>query len=117
MTKRTKIRTLGLLKTVSHWQEILDPSTSLMTVRALLEVAGAEERGEELDIKTLGHRLGVASSSATRQASLLREWTWTHKPGKGLITARRDPLDSRRWTLELTRKGREVVAQLEDALS
>jgi DNA-binding MarR family transcriptional regulator len=64
----------------------------------------------------LEEALGYSNSGASRNVSWWTERTFDRRPGKGFIRREIDPDDMRYRRLELTKKGREFYAQLQEKI-
>lgn len=78
---------------------------------AFLVVAQAGEEG--CSVLEMGKRLGVAQSTASRNAGLISDGTdFKGRPGAGLVSLEEDPTDRRAKVMRLTAKGRRVMKSL-----
>ncbi|HYD98556.1 MAG TPA: MarR family winged helix-turn-helix transcriptional regulator [Alphaproteobacteria bacterium] len=91
----------------------LDPDMPIQYALSFLTLA----QGENLSIRELAERLGIAQSSASRNVAALSEWHSFAKPGHHLVVAREDPRERRRKIVSLTAKGEHLLARLEALMS
>lgn len=109
---RDRQRSLRALLKVCDVMRTLDDDIPLQTVTMFLLIA----EHEGLSLIELTQRLGMASSSASRNVAALSKVHRLRKPGLDLVVSKEDPRDRRRKTHHLTPKGRRVAQQMLDAL-
>jgi DNA-binding MarR family transcriptional regulator len=88
----------------------LDKKMQVSTILALLEVAAADERGEEITVGDVERNVGMLSGTTTRN---VRYWGEGHEDVRGehrFIELVPDSADRRRRLLKLTPRGRKFVA-------
>ncbi len=71
---------------------------------------------EGVNVATVGQKVGIASSSASRNVSMLSNWDWKKKKGLDLVEYRQDPQNLTTKQLFLTAKGRRLMEQLATTL-
>lgn len=101
-----------LLLTLEEFRK-LDPIMHIHTVVLFLRVAEAAERGEWVHMKELEKRIGIASSSLSRQVSVLGDGGTEYSKAKGqkgldLVTTATAFDDPRALVVTLTPRGRRV---------
>jgi DNA-binding MarR family transcriptional regulator len=60
--------------------------------------------------------LGLSPNSTSRNTDWLSSHHRLGKPGMGLIIKKRDPLNSRRRVVELTKQGHQMVSKIKEIL-
>lgn len=90
----------------------LDPDMPIQYATSFLYIC----RYEGLSIKELMDLIGLVQSSTSRNVAALAEWQKFEKPGLGLVQTTEDPKDRRKKTIELTEKGKEVLAKLNSVM-
>lgn len=103
---RTALRVVEAFRTI-------DVEMPIQTAATFLIIAENEGISQQ-DIKD---RLGMASSTASRNVAALSERHRLGKPGYNLVVQREDLEDRRRKTHHLTPQGRAVLRQVIDSLS
>lgn len=93
----------------------LDPEIQAQTVLTYLLVAAAPDK-EPPSMKELERRLGISSSSVSRNVAALSEMHRLGKPGHDLVEAYEDPMDRRNKLVRLTPKGRTLALRLADLM-
>lgn len=84
---------------------LLDATLPIQTFAALLAVA--IEEGQS--INTVGQKVGISQSAASRNLSSLSDWDWKKKEGLKLVEYRQDPMNLSIKTVYLTAKGRKLL--------
>lgn len=87
----------------------IDPVMQMQQALTFLMVAEAGEEG--LPMLELQRRLGVSSSTASRNASALSKVHWRDpsKEGYDLATREENPLDRRNKVLRLSARGKRIL--------
>ena len=90
----------------------LDPYLPSQVISVFLEVAANDGPVETRD---LPKKLGMPQSSVNRALTTLAETHWKdrEKPGLFLLEHRVSPLDRRQRLVQLTPKGKKMVADIE----
>lgn len=101
-------RSVSYALRVVEFLRIIDNDMPIQTAATFLIIA----QHEGLSAVEIKERLGMASSTASRNIAALSERHRLGKPGYGLVLQREDPLDRRRKTHHLTPKGRRLLGQL-----
>lgn len=70
-----------------------------------------------IDMKDIGQKVGIASSSASRNVAALGEWHRLQKPGLGLVETLTNYRDRRRKPVVLTKKGRNLIGEISRRLA
>lgn len=99
-----------LLRAMTVLGELMEPRMTWLQGMAFLQVALADTRGEEMDLKKLGDRMNLPSSTITRLAQGLGEWDRMQKPGMKVVEERMDLADRRRRFITLSAKGKRVLS-------
>jgi DNA-binding MarR family transcriptional regulator len=102
----------GMAKAIGELRKI-EPEIEAQAMLTLLWVA--IQPG--ITMKELSERIGVSQSTTSRNVAMLGEINRRHEPGHGLLVAREDPTERRRKIVELTAKGRLVVASIAEHLA
>ncbi len=102
------LKELGKLSLAVSAVRMLDDALPVQTLAVFLEIA----KNEGITINELCDRVGLASSSASRNVAALSGQHWLKKPGLGLVETQTDPQDLRRKTIRLTAKGRQLKDQI-----
>jgi DNA-binding MarR family transcriptional regulator len=102
------LKELGKLSLAVSAVRMLDDALPVQTLAVFLEIA----RNDGISINELCDKVGLASSSASRNVAALSDWHWLNKPGLGLVETLPDPKDLRRKTVRLTAKGRQLKEQM-----
>ena len=68
------------------------------------------------NLQAIEQELGLSPNSTSRNTDWLSSHHRLGKPGMGLITKKRDPLNGRRRIVELTDKGYEMIEQIKEIL-
>jgi DNA-binding MarR family transcriptional regulator len=94
---------------------MLDDAMPLQTLAVFLDAA-IHEGEPENSVSEIGKRVGLQSSSASRNVAALSKWHWLKKPGLELLDTVPDPMEMRRKIVALTPKGRRLAEQIIGAL-
>jgi DNA-binding MarR family transcriptional regulator len=114
----SRIRSDKQLRQLSHALEafrVLDPEIQAQMVLTFLYVASAPPN-EPISMRELQNKLGIASSSTSRNISALSAENRVGEPGHDLVEKREDPNDRRNNLVRLTAKGRTFAARITDLL-
>lgn len=91
------------------------PEMQIQTLFVLLTIADMEPkpvRQADLQVAT-----SMTGGSLSRNVSILDDWSWQRRPGLKLVESYPDLMDRRHRLVTLTRKGKALVRQLQEALS
>lgn len=91
---------------------LVDASLPIQTFAAFLAV-GIEE-GQS--INSVGAKVGISQSSASRNLSSLSDWDWKKKEGLKLVEYRQDPMNLSVKNVHLTAKGRNLLEHIVNQL-
>jgi DNA-binding MarR family transcriptional regulator len=105
-----ELRTLA--NAISAFRD-LDQEIQAQTMLTFLCVA---ESPDPIGMRDLQTRLGVASSSTSRNVAALSKHQRVGKAGHDLVEAFEDPADRRSKRVRLTAKGRTFAARLGDLI-
>lgn len=89
-----------------------DPKMQVSTILTFLEIAAAEQRGDQISVQDIERKVGMLSGTSTRNVYY---WGDGHKDMRGghqMIKIDFDPNDRRRRALNLTAKGKAFLSQL-----
>ncbi len=89
-----------------------DPKMQVSTILTFLEIAAAEQRGDQISVQDIERKVGMLSGTSTRNVYY---WGDGHKDMRGghqMIKIDFDPNDRRRRALSLTAKGKAFLSQL-----
>ncbi|WP_125863708.1 winged helix DNA-binding protein [Pseudomonas monteilii] len=64
----------------------------------------------------LQQSVGITQESCSRAITAFSEWRRHERPGHGLLATAPDPMDRRKRFVQLTEKGEQLVASLEEAM-
>nr|WP_278469649.1 winged helix DNA-binding protein [Stutzerimonas balearica] len=64
----------------------------------------------------LQQSVGITQESCSRAVTAFSEWRRHERPGHGLLATAPDPMDRRKRFVQLTEKGEQLVASLEEAM-
>lgn len=73
----------------------------------------AEAGDEGIDMRQISRRVGIATSSVSRNVAALGYWHRLQRPGLGLVCTGVDPTDRRRRPVRLTNKGKALIQRLQ----
>lgn len=90
----------------------LDPDIPSQTIVTFL--VAMDHEGET--ISEIRDRLGMSTSSASRNIAALTDWHRLRKPGLNLLVTETDPMNRRTRRVFLTVKGRQVSKLLRDIM-
>src|ERR1700761_2752142 len=85
-----------------------DPDMPIQYALSFLTIA----QHEGMSMGELAQHLGIAQSSASRNIAALSKWHSFGKAGHDLVEAHEDPRERRRKLVQLTPKGRRLIAML-----
>lgn len=105
---RTTRRRLTYVSRLIEGFRSADPEMPMQTAATLMIIA----LNEGCTLVDITERLGMASSSASRNVSYLSKVHRLGKPGLNLVETRVDVMDRRRKHHHLTPKGRALVTRL-----
>lgn len=91
---------------------MVDSTMPVQTLAAFLVIAAEEGQ----TITAIGNKVGIPSSSATRNVSALSDWDWKKKVGLKLVEYRQDPMNLSVKNVFLTKKGQHLAEQMAVAI-
>ena len=101
----------GLLSVIEHLRG-LDREVPAQVVSVLLYIAIHEPCHKQ----AIEEDLEFTTASCSRNIAWLSHKHRLNKPGLGLVSFERDPSNRRRYIVELTDKGRDLIKTLENKL-
>lgn len=91
---------------------VLDRSVPAQALACLFYIASHDNCHKQ----ALEEDLGLTTASSSRNIARLTSEHYLGKPGMDLITKEVDPIDRKRLTLRLTKRGHDLIRQIESTL-
>lgn len=91
----------------------LDPEMQLQTLLTYLYVA--QDKSGGMAMATIADKLHISQSSTSRNVAYMGKMNRKKEPGLQVLTAREDPMDSRRKLVTMTSKGdrlKETICEI-----
>lgn len=105
-------KSLSVLMRAFYRFNQFDSKIQVSTILTLLEIAAAEQRGEDISVQDIEKRVGLQSGTASRNVYYWGEGHKEMKGGHQMITIDFDINDRRRRSLRLTAKGKAFIRDM-----
>ena len=111
-TGSSKFSLRGIARAIDAFRG-LDPEIQAQTIRTFIVIA---EAAEPINMRDLQHKLGIATSSVSRNVAALSKHHRLGKSGHDLVEAYEDINDRRTKLVRLNGKGRAFASRLSDPI-